>query len=86
MLDFQMIQRVTQTEDTDISMNLENQIVIVAGTHGRIKKVKRTIYRARFEDNTLIGNLHQKNPDNTWPVYMYNPDRRHWVPREALKM
>ena len=87
MLDFGIIQRVTQTEDTDLSINLENQVVVVAGTHGRTKRVKRTVYRARFEGETLIGNIHQRNSkDNPWPVYMFNPQRHHWVPREVMKM
>ena len=77
---------MTQTEDTDLSINLENQTVVVAGTRGRTKRVKRTIYRARFEGKTLIGNLHKRGADNPWPVYMFNPTQRHWVPREALKM
>ena len=87
MLDFELIQRVTQTEDTDLSINLENQTVVVPGTYGRVKRVKRTIYRARFEGKTLIGNmLNPKDPNNRWPVYMFNPEKRHWVPRETLKM
>lgn len=87
MLDFQIIQRATQTEDTNLSINLDNQIVVVAGTHGRTKRVKRTIYRARFEGETLIGNIHQRNSkDNPWPAYMFNPERQHWVPRETMKL
>ncbi|MCY3744494.1 MAG: hypothetical protein OXH00_26050 [Candidatus Poribacteria bacterium] len=87
MLDFEIIQRVTQAEDIDLSINLENQVVVVAGTHGRTKRVKRTVYRARFEGETLIGNIHQRNSkDNPWPVYMFNPQRHHWVPREVMKM
>ena len=86
MLDFEIIQRITQTEDADLSINLDNQTVVVPGTHGRTKRVKRTIYRARLEGETLIGNLHNRGSNNPWPVYMFNPTRRHWVPREALKM
>ena len=86
MLDFEIIQRVTQAEDADLSINLGNQVVVVAGTQGRTKRVKRTVYRARFEEETLIGNIHQRNSDNPWPVYMFNPQRHHWVPRESMKM
>ena len=86
MLDFEIIQRATQTEDTDLSINLANQTVVVPGTHGRIKRVKRTIYRAKFEGKTLIGNLHKRDSDNPWPVYMFNPTQRHWVPRETIKL
>ena len=86
MLDFEIIQRMTQTEDANLSINLENQTVVVPGTHGRTKRVKRTIYRVRFEGKTLTGNLYKRGSDNPWPVYMFNPNRRHWVPREALKM
>ena len=86
MLDFELIQRATQTADTDLSINLQNQKVVVAGTHGRIKKVKRTIYRARFDNGTLIGNVHQKDSDNTWPVYIFNQSRMHWVPRERMEL
>ena len=86
MLDFKIIQRMTQTEDADLSINLENQTVIVPGTHGRTKRVKRTIYRAQFEGETLIGNLHNRGSGTPWPVYMFNPTRRHWVPREVLKL
>ena len=86
MLDFEIIQRVTQTEDADLSINLENQVVVIAGTQGRTKRVKRTVYRARFEEETLIGNIHQGNSkDNPWPVYMFNPQRHHWVPREVME-
>lgn len=86
MLDFELIQRVTQTEGTDISINLENQTVVIPGTHGRIKRVKRTVYRARFEGKTLIGNLHKRDSKDPWPVYMFNPTKRHWVPRESMKL
>ena len=86
MLDFEMIQRVTDTADDDMGLILENQDVVITGRNGRPSVRKYTIYRARFQGRALIGNIHRKNDSKQpWPEYEFISKTRQWVQREVSR-
>ena len=69
----------TKTSTEDVSINLENQQVYIVTKHGRPKKVKRTIYRARCEDDHIIGHLLNRSATGEpWPLYQFNPKTGAW--------
>lgn len=70
----------THTDLSDVSINLENQRVYVDGKEGRYKRVQRSIYRARFDGNRLIGNINKRDGSETFPLYVYNVKNRGWYP------
>lgn len=76
------ILRATRTPAADVSINLENQPVYVRAASGKYRRTTRTIYRARFEENVLVGHLHQRNTTETWPQVFFDLQKRTWHGRE----
>lgn len=67
----------------DLTINLENQNVYLPtedGNRRKSHKQKRTIYRARYNDNNrLIGDvLNRKPTGDPWPLVEYNTKKNTW--------
>ena len=87
MKDIDDIIYATHSRPSDVSINLDNQKVVVIGQNGEPSVRKYTVYRVRWTgDNTLIGNVHRKSDDTQpWPEYEFNPAKLHWTQREASR-
>ena len=74
------ILQMTGNHHDDLSLNLEEQRVIIRENTRRPKRVKRTIYRAHFDDaGVLLGYLHQpNNPDDRWSRYRFDVRMGYW--------
>lgn len=84
--EIQQICHVTRTDPSDVSINLENASVYVWGKNGKAKKVVRTIYRARFEADQLIGHvLNRSGTGEPWPRYHFNPKTGAWHSQHTMQ-
>ena len=70
----------------DMSINLDNQRVRIPKANGKgYRQVVRTVYRVRYEPSNdpkrmdaIIGNIHQKQGDHTWPQVRYHRESQVW--------
>ena len=72
------ILHATQTANSDVSINLENQQVYVTDKNGW-KRVTRTVYRVHFENGQLIGSVFRANEKQKWPPYQFDFQKRVWT-------
>ena len=72
----------TRSPIESVTFNLEEQRCWVQGNTGRMKVIKRTVYRVRWEGNQLIGNLFVPKAENQRPVYQFDFDERLWKQRK----
>lgn len=83
-MDYEDIRKLlldTQTRFADLSVNLDEQTVSMPKANGSYRKVTRTVYRVRYDDDDdLIGNLHQKRGDSTWPQVRFHRRTQTWRP------
>lgn len=69
----------TKAQHSDMSINLDNQRVYVRDSKGLSKRVTRTIYRVRFENGRLVGNLlNRSQTGEPWPLYEFSTDKQAW--------
>lgn len=76
----------THSRSSDVSINLDNQRVVILGRNGRESIRKYTVYRVRFKGDRILGNLRRKdNPNNPNPEYEFNPHHVRWEQTEQSK-
>lgn len=83
---FDDIVYATHSRPSDVSMNLDDQRVVILGKNGNPSVRKYTVYRVRWRGDTIIGNVRRKNdPNQPNPEYEFNPQERHWTQTEASR-
>ena len=65
----------------DVSFNLEAQPIYLSREGRRGKRVKRTIYRVRFDQQgRLVGHLLNRTGEGEpWPLYLYDESQSIWI-------
>ena len=64
----------------DVSFNLEAQPIYLSREGRRGKRIVRTVYRVRFEDGRLVGNLLNRTGEGEqWPLYVYDASQSIWI-------
>lgn len=82
--DIRQILIATKAQDSDVSINLDNQRVYVRDIKGLSKRVTRTVYRVRFEDGRLIGHLlNRTGTGEPWPLYQFSTEKQAWHKHNA---
>ena len=78
MLNVEGIQRELNATDSDFSLNVDNQRVLIGHNQGTLKYATRTVYRVtQLDDGSLVGSvLLQGN----WERYEFHPRTRAWTP------
>lgn len=82
MLDFEILQRATGTEDADLSLNLHKQFVHVPNKQGRRRRVERTVHRVHFEGTEIIGFCLIKGE---WHRYAFKTSNQRWNPAPTAR-
>lgn len=64
----------------DVSFNLEAQSIYLSRAGRRGRRIVRTVYRVRFEDGRLVGNiLNRTDESEMWPIYTYDEFQSLWI-------
>ena len=85
--DIQKILVATNSSEADVSFALNNQVVMLpvmvvdrAGKGEKLRYCKSecSVYRVRFENGQLIGNVCNRSEGEGWPIVVWDAGERKW--------